>query len=280
MAATTHPRRRPAAGGAMRPVVSAPSAPDDGADSHSSSTVPASPLRWPLLALLSWGASFAVWRIVGPDWPAAVMATGLGLALAALHRQTWRRVIVAGGFPLALVVTGVALPAWAWLIPLAVLWLAYPRRGWTDAPFFPTPHDALQALPAHLPLCENARVLDAGCGLGDGLVALRRAYPRQRFEGIEYSPFLWLLARVRCPWARITRGDLWAQAWSEMDLIYLFQRPESMPRALDKARQELRDGCWLVSLDFPLPAVPVWAQLDTGTRHQLYVYRSQDLKQR
>ncbi|OWQ91295.1 hypothetical protein CDN99_08950 [Roseateles aquatilis] len=236
-----------------------------------------SALRWPTLALLSWAACFAVWRLFGPDWPAALVASGLGLILAGLHRQVWRRLIVAAGFPLALLVTSSSLPAWAWLIPLAVLLLAYPRRGWTDAPLFPTPHDALRALPGQVALRDSARVLDAGSGLGDGLVALRRAYPGVRVTGIEYSGFLWLLARLRCPWAEIARGDLWAQSWRDTDLVYLFQRPESMPRALDKARAEMRPGSWLVSLDFPLPGPPVHARLETGTRHQLYVYRVRDL---
>ena len=239
---------------------------------------PPSALRWPTLALLSWATCFAIWRLLGPGWPAALVASGLGLIFACLHQQTWRRLIVAGGFPLALLATGTDLPAWSWLVPLAVLLLAYPRRGWTDAPLFPTPHDALMALPERVKLHDGARVLDAGCGLGDGLVALRRAYPGVRPAGIEYSGFLWLLARLRCPWAEIARGDLWAQSWRDADLVYLFQRPESMPRALDKARAELRPGSWLASLDFPLPGQPAFAQLDTGTRHQLYVYRARDLQ--
>ncbi|UXH79803.1 class I SAM-dependent methyltransferase [Roseateles amylovorans] len=238
----------------------------------------ASPWRWPLLALLSWAACWAVWRGFGPGWPAALAACGLGLVLAAPHRQSWRRLIVAAGFPLALVVTGAALPAWSWLIALVLLLLAYPRRGWTDAPLYPTPHDALRGLPQAVPLPDGARVLDAGCGIGDGLMALRRAYPRVRLEGIEYSAVLWLLARLRCPWARLSRGDLWAQSWAEMDLVYLFQRPESMPRALDKALAELAPDSWLVSLDFPLPGQRVHAQLETGTRHRVHVYRMRDLR--
>jgi hypothetical protein len=237
----------------------------------------APPWRWPALALASWAACWAVWRAFGPDWPAAIVGIGLGLILAGLHHQPWRRAMVAGGFPLALLVSGTPLPGWVWLIPLAILLVAYPRRGWSDAPLFPTPHDALQALPTAVPLREQAHVLDAGCGLGDGLVALRRAYPAVQLHGIEYSPFLWLLARWRCPWATVARGDLWAQSWRDMDLVYLFQRPESMPRALDKALAEMPAGRWLVSLDFPLPGQTPYAQLETGTRHRLHVYRIEDL---
>jgi hypothetical protein len=33
-------------------------------------------------------------------------------------------------------------------------------------------------------------------------------------------------------------------------MVYLFQRPESMPRAVDKATREMAHGSWLASLEF------------------------------
>jgi hypothetical protein len=33
-------------------------------------------------------------------------------------------------------------------------------------------------------------------------------------------------------------------------MVYVFQRPESMGRAMQKARAEMRPGAWLVSLEF------------------------------
>ena len=233
--------------------------------------------RWPLLALLSWAGCWGLFLALGPRAGAPVALAAallLGLALALVHAQRWRRLMVAGGFPLSLLAAGASMPGWAWGLALAVLALAYPWRGWRDAPLFPTPHAALAGLPGQLPLPPGSRVLDAGCGLGDGLLALRRAYPKAQLEGIEYSrPLAWL-ARLRCPWARIRRGDMWAQDWRGFDLVYLFQRPESMAAAADKARRELRPQAWLVSLDFPLPGVVALAELETGTRHRVWVYRS------
>ena len=142
------------------------------------------------------------------------------------------------------------MPAWAWLLPLALLWLLYPRRAWRDAPLFPTPAGALDALALQLPLPPGARVLDAGCGLGHGLRALHRAYPRARLEGVEWSWPLALAGAHRLPAGHVRRGDLWAGSWAGYDLVYLFQRPESMPRALDKARAEMNRGSWLASLEF------------------------------
>lgn len=216
-------------------------------------------LPWPLPALLTWAAAWALaWALrwaQAPLWVTLVLPTALGASLAlwpAVAATTWRRVFVAGGFPLSVLAMGQGggLPAWVWLAPLALLLLAYPMRSWRDAPVFPTPKGALNALPQHVPLPEGARILDAGCGMGDGLQALRQAYPSGQFSGTEWSWVWWAVCALRCPWARVRRGDMWADDWSQYDLVYLFQRPESMPRAWAKAQDTMRPGTWLVSLEF------------------------------
>ncbi|MCX2863839.1 class I SAM-dependent methyltransferase [Paucibacter sp. PLA-PC-4] len=233
---------------------------------------------WPLPALLSWGAAWllflALARLGLGPLPAALGAGLAGLLLALTQASRWRRVMVALGFPLSLLISGAAsgLPAWAWLLPLLLLALAYPQRLWRDAPLYPTPQGALQALAEIAPLCNGARVLDAGCGLGHGLRELRRVYPQARIEGVEWSALLARLAAWSCPWAKVRRGDMWADDWGAYDLIYLFQRPESMPQAFAKMREQLRPNAWLVSLDFELPALQARACIELGGRHRLWVY--------
>jgi SAM-dependent methyltransferase len=149
----------------------------------------------------------------------------------------------------------------------------YPLRAWRDAPFFPTPQQALQALGAALPLPAGAQVLDAGCGLGHGLRALQRAWPQARLHGVEWSVPMAALCRWRCGFARVQRGDLWVQAWTGFDVVYLFQRPESMARAWTKACAEMAPGTHLVSLEFAVPGVAPLLQLDAGGGRPLWVYR-------
>ena len=237
-------------------------------------------LRWPLSALLAWAAGWAAMlglaRAAGLPPPLAV-AGGLVVAAApALLAATfWRRVIVAAGFPVSLLAAGLGgvLPAWAWLLPLAALALAYPVTAWRDAPMFPTPRDALAGLDAHVALAPSASILDAGCGLGHGLHALRAVWPHARIAGIEWSWPLALATRLRCPWARVARGDMWRGSWAAHDLVYLFQRPESMARALAKADAEMRAGSWVVSLAFEAVGRRAQARMALPSGRPVWVYR-------
>lgn len=238
-------------------------------------------LPWPLPALLAWGAGWAAWWVAhAAQAPAALaLATGLGLALLlALRCQgARRRIIAAAGFPLSALLLGAGadLPAWTWLLLLLPLLALYPLRAWRDAPFFPTPAAALQGLGDVTG--APRRVLDAGCGLGHGLAELRRQWPQAELHGVEWSPLLAALAALRARAAGlracVRRGDMWAQPWGGHDLVYLFQRPESMARAWNKARAELVPGAWLVSLEFAVPDVTPVACLQGPGRRTVWVYR-------
>ena len=234
-------------------------------------------LPWPAPALLAWAGAWLIFVGLQRVLPAAlalVLACALCTAASLLGNTWWRRALIAAGFPLSLALTGAAgMPAWAWLVPLALLLLVYPLNAWRDAPLFPTPPDALNDLPDLAPLEPGARVFDAGCGLGDGLIALRQAYPLAQLEGLEWSrPLRWLCAR-RCPWARVHRGDMWQADWSGYQLVYLFQRPESMARAFAKAQAELAPGAWLVSLEFAVSGVLPHAHLHAPGGRPVWLYR-------
>ena len=238
---------------------------------------------WPLPAVLTWAAAWLLFRGLLGQGAALQLALGaataLGVGLSLLGNSWWRRVLIAGGFPLSLALSVpslglAALPAWAWLLPLLLLLAVYPLNAWRDAPLFPTPAHALDSLPQHAPLPDGARVLDAGCGLGHGLIALRRAYPHAQLFGLEWSWPLRALCALRCPWAQVRRADIWAADWSTYDMVYLFQRPESMPRAMDKARAELRAGAWLVSLEFEVLGVKPTASCSEPGGKMVWLYQA------
>lgn len=239
-------------------------------------------LPWPLPAVAAWLGAWSLYRlaIAYDAAPGAAIAGGLvfGALCSALATSPWRRVCIALGFPLALLLTdssGIAqLAPQGWLLGALLLALLYPIRAWRDAPLFPTPPGALDGLSALAPLPPNSRILDAGCGLGHGLKALRRAYPESSIFGVEWSWPLRAWCGVRCPWARVHRGDLWHTDWSSYALVYLFQRPESMARAAVKAQAELAPGAWLVSLEFPIPGVAPSATVQAAGARTVWLYQN------
>jgi hypothetical protein len=238
-------------------------------------------LPWPLPALLAWGGGWAVWALVlVVDLPplAAYSAGALAGGIAAWSCVgTWRKALAGLGFPLSALALGVvtAMPAWGWLVLLLPLLVVYPLRAWQDAPFFPTPAHALQGLAALMP--APRRVLDAGCGLGHGLSALRQVWPQAELQGVEWSAALAWLAALRCRFtgvrACVWRGDMWAASWSGQDVVYVFQRPESMPRVFAKAARELSPGAWLVSLEFEVREQRPTARLHRAGAKPVWLYQ-------
>lgn len=241
-----------------------------------------------------------------PGW-ALLLGLLPGFALAVQAAPGWRRALVVLGLPVMVALQGglSSVPSWAWLAAAAVLLALYPVQAWHDAPLYPTAPDALIELSSRLKLPDGARVLDAGSGLGHGLVALRRAYPRADLLGVERSLLLRVLSRLRRyvpaddvgtgrrgpvpdgapppgrrswvaglrgPW-RVAGGDFRALSWAAFDLVYIFQRPETMPQAWQKACEQMRPGTWLVSLEFPVPDRSAEIQLTTPGGRWLGAYR-------
>ncbi len=236
-------------------------------------------MRWPLPALLAWGIAWlgfiGLLSLGVIPWLALLVASALGVPLSLWGSTPWRRVFIVAGFPLSLLASGMAdgVPAWAWLLPLALLVLLYPLKSWRDAPLFPTPAGGLRGLAALAPLAAEAAIVDAGCGLGDGLRELHREYPAARLDGLEFSWPLRFICAWRCPFARVRRADIWAVDWSAYDMVYLFQRPESMPRASEKAARELRHGAWLASLEFEVSTLKPRHVLKCPDGRSLWLYQ-------
>ena len=247
--------------------------------------------RWPLPAVYAWAGGW--WLMLMASWlgwpagAALLLGTVPALWFQGWVLPGWRRWVVLGGLPLLMLTTaGVsAVGPWGWLGLALLLLVLYPLQAWRDAPVFPTPPEALRGLGETVALAPGAAVLDAGSGLGHGLLALRQAFPGARLQGVESSLLLVWLSRWRL-WracrietgrplelpCRVIRGDMWASSWAGFDLVYLFQRPESMRRAWDKACGEMKAGAWLVSLEFEVTGVAPMSRLTCPDGRFLWIY--------
>jgi len=137
------------------------------------------------MALGVWGAAWYVYIFLvelGMHSSVAMLfSTFVGVSAAAMgwHRgiSQARAAALAMGFPVSFWLLGMGtIPSWVWLLPLVLIVWIYPMRAWRDAPVFPTPLNALRDVPRYAILPAQAKILDAGCGAGDGLKALRVAY--------------------------------------------------------------------------------------------------------
>lgn len=247
------------------------------------------PWTWPLPVLVAWlGGWCVVWSASALGLPAGwalLLGVAPSLWAQARTRPGWRRWVVVSGLPVVLALTAgfSSVSPWAWLGVAGLLMCLYPIQAWRDAPFFPTPADALCGLPSVIRLADRSPVLDAGSGMGHGVLALHRAYPSARIVGVERSLGLVCISYLRILWRKrhggerlqLRWGDMWAQPWGGFALVYVFQRPESMLRAWQKAHSEMSEGSWLVSLEFEVPAVSCFASVKCPDGRRLWIYRLQ-----
>ena len=123
--------------------------------------------------------------------------------------------------------------------------------------------------------CPGAQnILDAGCGRGDRLAALRAALPEAALWGIELEEENAKAARTACPQAEILNGDLCALPWGaeSFDLVLCectlsLTEPEA---ALRELRRVLRPGGMLLLGDLCAEGQAAPAQLDCGTVRRLF----------
>jgi ubiquinone/menaquinone biosynthesis C-methylase UbiE len=94
------------------------------------------------------------------------------------------------------------------------------------------------------------RVLEVGCGEGIVLAALAARLPGTRFDGLELDETALGQARVRCPGAKLVRGDACELPFGDQsfDLVVCLEVLEHLPepaRALRELRRVARAGCLL-----------------------------------
>jgi hypothetical protein len=169
-------------------------------------------------------------------------------------------------------------PAWLLPQPWSSGWLAVGLLlggpavvlTWRHAPWVPTPAEELPRILRHLALQPGQRCCDLGAG--DGRLVLRiEAATGVPCDGIEASPLLWAVARLRG--AAVRLGDLYRSDLSAYDAVYVWGTAYSVgaPRFGERMRAAMRPGARLVSYHQPVHGLePV--EVDEGGLRPIYVY--------
>ncbi|MCZ4282745.1 class I SAM-dependent methyltransferase [Kiloniella laminariae] len=165
-------------------------------------------------------------------------------------------------FPLALfIASGLALPAWVYLVAFILCLAVFWNVGSERVPLYLTNRKTWEGLSELLPDKEGFSFVDIGSGIGGTLMYLARKHPRGQFTGVENAPVPYVISWL---WQKISRspnitcryGDYWQMDFSSQDVIYCFLSPEPMPRVYEKAARELKSGALLISNSFDVPDHP------------------------
>ena len=135
-------------------------------------------------------------------------------------------------------------------------------------PCFPR-RRGLRGLEAHAaPAGWRPCVLDAGCGLGDGLKALRAAYPRRAAARAGMELAAGLLCRLRCLLGQgAPRRYLGRRTGVPMRWCICSSARKAWPAWPRRPAPEMVPGNWLVSLAFELPGVRPSMRLQSFAGH-------------
>lgn len=141
-------------------------------------------------------------------------------------------------------------------LPIAVIILiptVYALIG--GAPFVPTPFKGVRKMLKLAKIKKGDKVYDIGCGDGRMVYLAAKEYGANA-TGIEISPFVYVLARIRhFFWqskAKILFRDINLFSLRDADVVVCYLLPEMLIKLQGKLEKELKKGSRIISYSFPI----------------------------
>ena len=149
------------------------------------------------------------------------------------------------------------IPVWLYPLFLLILLLIYGGSIASRAPLYNSGPACWKALVDMIPDSDGTTFIDLGAGLGGPLAYIARHRQQAVLLGVEASPLVWLIGRLRTMRFRdkctFRLGSLWKTDLREADVVYAFLSPAPMPELWAKVRREMRPGKLLISHSFEVP---------------------------
>jgi SAM-dependent methyltransferase len=131
----------------------------------------------------------------------------------------------------------------AWVAVFIIKTIAGSHSRIADAPFIPTPPQALQKVFDALDIRSGDTVYELGSGDGRFLLFCAKRESAARYVGIEHNRFLVVLSRIKRFFAgatnvQFTRADLYETDFSKATKLYAYLLPSVMNRLLPGLQQD------------------------------------------
>ncbi len=218
------------------------------------------------------------------DWTFPILAWVLMQAsLAAIFSSLagmaswWRWIHL--GFPIAMwCMSSWHIPSEFYLAGFIISFGLFWTTFRSQVPFFPSRPVVWRQVAKVMPKNRPVRLIDIGSGLGDMPMYVAKMRPDCRIEGIEIAPLPWLISLLRAKILRssaiLSLGDYRTLDFANYDVIFAYLSPAAMLSLWDKARQEMRSGSLLISLEFEIPGItPSMRIAGIGHSPTIYVWR-------
>jgi len=151
------------------------------------------------------------------------------------------------------------------------------RLWWENAPYVPTPSQAVEIMIREAELKEGMIVMDLGCGNGQLLFQAAKAKPLLAL-GYELFLPLYLLAKLKSFFyfspgkVKIFFQNFWQQDLGRADIIFCYLLPRPMARLEKKFLKEAKRGAKLISYAFALPHLQPQKVIQKEGLGPIYLY--------
>jgi precorrin-6B methylase 2 len=124
-------------------------------------------------------------------------------------------------------------------------------------PYVPTSKDIAEKMVEVAEFTGNEITFDLGAGDGAILIAAARKHPGIRATGVEISPVVWLVGKLRILFSRqrvrFVLGNALKTDLREADVVFLYALPRFLELIRPKLDHELRPGTRVISHSFAFP---------------------------
>lgn len=191
--------------------------------------------------------------------PVVFLISQITLAISAsrlIRQPSWWMLIHLLFLPSVFVFFTFAIPAWIYLLVVAVMTLVFWGTIRGDVPLFLSSDEVAQTVCELLEKEKARKFADLGAGVGSVAQPIAQRFPNLQVDEWEHAPLPWLISQFRGRNLKnynSLRENFFNADFSEYEVIFAFLSPAVMPEVSAKIKREMKTGMLFISSSFPAP---------------------------